>query len=337
MTIPNIRGILRGVAYGDAWGYPNEFHSYETLTAADPRGPEMPAQLIVSDDTQMMLYLAQALNGTPADEIVHHITENFVAWMQDPDNDRAPGNTCMTACRALSFGTHWRGATVAYSDGCGAIMRVAPAAFLPDGLWQPVAAVQAAITHGAPVAIAASLVSAALLRGLIVSNDPARQASDGLLRRAILFTELDRLVVAAAPWLVDHPHAYGSVIAAEEMLRSGMAELRVTLTVPYVRGGEFCSDPWSMDPCDIAGEGWRSQHALAAALFCVDLLRGEPIEALRRAATTGGDSDSIAAIAGMFLGAIYGDVWPAEWFDRLEPRYREWITAAETYDFSGVS
>jgi ADP-ribosylglycohydrolase len=97
----------------------------------------------------------------------------------------------------------------------------------------------------------------------------------------------------------------------------------------------FLADPWIADPSlpRYGGEGWRSPQALACGLLCVDMLPGEPVEALRRAATTGGDSDTIAAIAGYFLGGVYGDVWPSHWRIRLEPRYAAWITDTEAYVF----
>lgn len=56
------RDVLYGCAYGDAWGNRNEFQSYKRLTANDKRGPELPATLIVTDDTQMTLSLARAIH-----------------------------------------------------------------------------------------------------------------------------------------------------------------------------------------------------------------------------------------------------------------------------------
>ena len=95
----------------------------------------------------------------------------------------------------------------------------------------------------------------------------------------------------------------------------------------------FQRHPWGEDPCAYAGEGWRAQENLATALLCVDALPDQPIDALRRATVTGGDSDSIAAVAGAILGALHRNPWPADWFDRLEPRYQAWIAEAELYDF----
>ncbi len=45
----------------------------------------------------------------------------------------------------------------------------------------------------------------------------------------------------------------------------------------------------------------------------------DPLAGLSRAATTAGDSDSIACLAGAFLGAAHGlAAWPAEWAERIE-------------------
>ncbi|WP_242433191.1 ADP-ribosylglycohydrolase family protein, partial [Streptomyces sp. Root264] len=49
------------------------------------------------------------------------------------------------------------------------------------------------------------------------------------------------------------------------------------------------------------------------------LFPDEPVTALRRAACSSGDSDSIACLAGAFAGAHAGaDAWPTAWADRIE-------------------
>ena len=71
----------------------------------------------------------------------------------------------------------------------------------------------------------------------------------------------------------------------------------------------------------LTGEGWIAEEALATALLCFLLFVDEPVTALRRAACTAGDSDSIACLAGAFAGAYTGaDAWPTEWADRIEYR-----------------
>ena len=332
----NFSAVMLGVAYGDSWGYPNERHSYRRLTLMDLRGPDLPERLTVSDDTQMTLQLARALDGAAgksAEELQSAILAGWLAWLHDPDM-RGYGRTTMKALRDLDFGEPWYRATVVDSDACGAVMRVSPCAFLADGLWQPMSAWQAATTHGGPAAIASALLAAAVLRRVIIATDPQAMVTDGLLRHAIELSRDEALVSAAAPWLIDHPRT-GTFDLASDLIRTGMATVREALQQARDVTPTFLADPWIADPSlpHYGGEGWRSPQALACGLLCVDMLPGEPVEALRRAATTGGDSDTIAAIAGYFLGGVYGDVWPSHWRIRLEPRYAAWITDAEVYVF----
>jgi ADP-ribosylglycohydrolase len=49
----------------------------------------------------------------------------------------------------------------------------------------------------------------------------------------------------------------------------------------------------------------------------------EPRMALHRAATTSGDSDSIASMTGAFAGAYHGAAaWPGEWMSKIEYKDR---------------
>lgn len=89
---------LYGCAFGDAWGNTNEFVRYPALTRGNPFGPELPGKLIITDDTQMTLALARALNAADLDDrhsIQSQIVHEFVLWRNDPDNNRAPGATCL--------------------------------------------------------------------------------------------------------------------------------------------------------------------------------------------------------------------------------------------------
>lgn len=59
--------------------------------------------------------------------------------------------------------------------------------------------------------------------------------------------------------------------------------------------------------------------ALATALLCAVRHADDPVAALARGAATAGDSDSIAALAGAFVGAAEGiAAWPGEWAGRIE-------------------
>ena len=62
-----------------------------------------------------------------------------------------------------------------------------------------------------------------------------------------------------------------------------------------------------------------AEEALATALLCAVRHADDPVAALARGATTAGDSDSIAALAGAFVGAADGmTAWPADWANRIE-------------------
>jgi len=76
------------------------------------------------------------------------------------------------------------------------------------------------------------------------------------------------------------------------------------------------------DPCFVANQGgWVAEEALALAVHTLITFPGEPTDALRRAAFTDGDSDSIASICGALAGAAYGrSAFPSHWIDNLEYR-----------------
>jgi ADP-ribosylglycohydrolase len=135
--VQNVAGSLYGLAYGDALGKPTEFQDYATIVAR--YGAAGPTELtgrpaLVTDDTQMALAVGEAMLAAP--EITPGTTEpllraHFLDWAKSPDNNRAPGMTCLRACGALSEGLPWTRATVADSKGCGANMRVTPVGLRP--------------------------------------------------------------------------------------------------------------------------------------------------------------------------------------------------------------
>jgi ADP-ribosylglycohydrolase len=78
------------------------------------------------------------------------------------------------------------------------------------------------------------------------------------------------------------------------------------------------------DICYFFGGGWVAEEALVLALIAADYLSTDPVKAVRRLVLTSGDSDSIAAIGGMFVGAEKSfTAFPAEWEDRFEQRYTD--------------
>jgi ADP-ribosylglycohydrolase len=160
MSAQRASGCLFGMAFGDALGADTEFLTVpEILRQFPPAGPKElrgnPAR--VTDDTQMALAVGRALLSAQRpytyDTLHFPLYSEFIAWLNETDNSRAPGNTCLDACYALEEGISWQQATIPESKGCGANMRVAPVGILPleDGLTPQtragIAQLQAAFTH----------------------------------------------------------------------------------------------------------------------------------------------------------------------------------------------
>jgi ADP-ribosylglycohydrolase len=73
-----------------------------------------------------------------------------------------------------------------------------------------------------------------------------------------------------------------------------------------------------------------AEEAFATGLLCFLLYPDEPLNAIRRAAVTSGDSDSIACLTGAFAGAHLGaGRWPREWMGRIEYHERLVMLAGE--------
>lgn len=320
ITLDQIRGCLFGAAFGDALGARTEFvRSAAAIRAMfPPDGPRSPEQnqWLITDDTQMMLATGEALlrAGTQdARQVARSISEQFVRWYHDPENNRAPGNTCLRACDALNAGAPWQQASVMGSKGCGANMRVQPIGLLnPErvslaqlgGLSQ----LQAAITHGHPTGLAAAELTALAIRLLATGTAPL--ALPGELKR---WANAQRLHYHSA-------HLEGLWERAQDpspahFIARGWDECAAILD----RVEAALAQPPEDDPCLVTGEGWIAEEALATGLLCFLLTPEQPLEVIRRGAVTCGDSDSIACLAGAFAGAYHGaKAWPQPWYAQIE-------------------
>jgi ADP-ribosylglycohydrolase len=310
-------GCLFGLAYGDALGAPTEFMTYDGIVGRyGPAGPDdLPEPALVTDDTQMTLAVAGALLDALAEPPLRAATleprlrDRYVVWLRDPENNRAPGTTCLRACERLEAGVRWAGATVAGSKGCGANMRVAPVGLVPgltDGERAGAAQLQAAMTHGHPTALAASELTALAVHLLRTGTGP-----DDLLA-ALRDRCAEQRTVYREDWLGDLcPAGTGPAT----FMARGWDECAAALdTVRQALAGDD-----EGDPCALTGAGWIAEEALATALYCFLGRPEEPVQVLSRAAATSGDSDSIACLAGAFAGAWHGmDAWPPAWADRIE-------------------
>jgi ADP-ribosylglycohydrolase len=319
-----VAGSFFGLALGDALGARTEFLSIpEIQDKFPPDGPHTlegdPA--LVTDDTQMAICVARALVESPpgdVDSFVPALTEQFVGWLHAQDNNRAPGSTCLTACARLEAGLPYTQACRANSKGCGANMRVAPVAYryaADQHKRSLYSQLQAAMTHGHATALAASDLTSFAVAHLL--NEGSFDSLLDMLMRACetgaqtYHPELDTL------W------QRGGSDSAESYMALGFSECHQALTRVYKVAPNYDT---RLDPCAFVGEGWIAEEALAAALLCCLSFAKDPQSALWRAATSSGDSDSIACIAGSFVGAAHGiEAWPKDWLTRIE--YAEEISS----------
>ncbi|MGC5564199.1 ADP-ribosylglycohydrolase family protein [Streptomyces sp. FR-108] len=314
-------GALTGLALGDALGAPTEFKDVPSILAA--YGPwrelELPDPAYITDDTQMTLALARGLR-TAMDRgllgpkrLERPVREEFVNWYQSPENNRAPGRTCLVACEKLKHeDLPWQDASQVGSKGCGANMRVAPLGLAPglsDEQRAGAAQLQAALTHGHPTALAASDLTAHAIRLLARGAEPT-----GLVGQLRSYAYENRTRYHER-WLGDlwtraqDPTPEHFIARGWDECLAALDRLRQALRSPSPE----------TDPCLATGAGWIAEEALATGLLSFLLFVAEPVTALRRAACTSGDSDSIACLAGAFAGAYLGaEAWPTEWADRVE-------------------
>ncbi|MFI0089085.1 ADP-ribosylglycohydrolase family protein [Streptomyces bobili] len=339
MTTTTVRkraatGALLGLALGDALGFPTEFNDVPSILAkCGPwREMELPRRAFVSDDTQMTLAVARALR-TAMDRgllvptrLERPLREEFVDWYQSPENNRAPGRTCLTACDLLKDDRRlWQDASQIGSKGCGANMRVAPLGLAPglsDEQRAGAAQLQSGLTHGHPTALAASDLTAHAVRLLAQGAEPVGLV--GLLRSYAL----DNRTRYHHRWLGDlwtrsqDPTPEHFIARGWDDCLGVLERLQEALRSPSPE----------TDPCLATGDGWIAEEALASGLLCFLLFPDEPVTALRRAACSAGDSDSIACLAGAFAGAYTGaDAWPTEWADRIEHQ-SELVTLGALWD-----
>jgi ADP-ribosylglycohydrolase len=289
MSFEQAAAILFGLALGDALGWPAEFLSlpqiYSRFGSKGIQEPPNPA--LYTDDTQMTIALTNGLldAGLAADIDVQMeaVAKHFIVWKNSPENNKAPGNTCMAAVQRLEAGITWREAGIISSKGCGSAMGVATIGYLyqhDEAKLREVAMQSGIMTHGHPAAVAGSIAAAYLVKLALDAVAP-----EEYLRRVMTFCDgisedFDRAMIR-----VSHVLAWGSETHSMRHL----------------------------------GEGWIAEEAVALALYCVLRYPNDYTEAVRRGATSEGDSDSIACIAGGIMGARLGlNAIPLDWRERCE-------------------
>jgi len=289
MSFEQAQAILFGLALGDALGYPTEFDSLMAIKSqyGDKGIQDLPDPVLYTDDTQMTIALTEGLLdvglSASLDEQMNAVGKRFVEWAHSPENNRAPGVTCMRGVRRFEDGMPWYESGIVHSKGCGSAMRVATIGYLyqhDEARLRHVALSSGMITHRHQTAKAAS-VGAAYLVKLALDGVPPNQ----WMSKVVEFTSDMRDEFHQAIRRVGHVLSWGS-------------------------------EEYALDHI---GQGWVGEEAVALALYCVLKYPDNYLACIRRGANTNGDSDSIASIAGGMLGASLGlDAIPKDWRERCE-------------------
>lgn len=295
------RGVLLGLACGDALGGPVEFKSRDEVAELHPGGLRdfvgggwlslAPGE--ITDDTQMTLAIARSLAETGGLDM-NDIATRFLEWYRSDPKDI--GLTTRAALVALSKGVSWEEAGKRVSGyasgnaaGNGAVMRCAPVALRFRGDRDAVIAASkstALITHADPrcqaATVAVNLMIVHLLEGGAIRDLPG--------------------------------HVLDAITEPEtrEALRKAP-----DLTREKVRSGGFVLD------------------TMQAALW--SLLQTDSLEdAVITAVNLGADTDTTGAVTGALAGAAYGaSAIPARWSDQVQHRDELIAIADRLLELSG--
>lgn len=311
------RGSLVGGAVGDALGYPVEFvysfneirtkygeNGIEDYDLSYPWLDEKFHTALFSDDTQMTLYTIEGLieatkNGDP---VVPAICRAYLVWwghqagtkvktsyksnlsqIDELNQRRAPGNTCMSALYSIYSGKEPMNA----SKGCGGIMRVAPIGLygkilgLQLGQTAKLAGEVAELTHLHPLSTYSSAALAVIVQLCIETDEIYSDRFKRIVDKAIKV--IKEVYGDNAPSMDDFDNIINRTLSHENDPRHD----------------------WEIIESSI-GEGWVAEETLAIAVFSVLRHIDDFSACMICAVNHGGDSDSTGAVAGNIIGAITG-------------------------------
>jgi len=280
------RGVLLGLACGDALGGPLEFKSREEIAEMYPGGLREfvgggwlsldPGE--ITDDTQMALALANSLAEHPSLKM-DDLVARFLAWSAGKPKDI--GLTTRAALNALEAGAPWEVAgtkVVGFASGSaagnGSVMRCAPVAlrFRTDP---------------------ARLVSASRDSARVTHADPRCQWAAVAVNQGIAYLlnggKIDQVTEAAAAE-IEEKETLSALRKAQDLKRE------------QVRSGGFVLD---------------TMQAAYWSLLQTDSFE----EAVVKAVNLGGDTDTTGAVTGALAGAAYGEsAIPGRWLDCVQHR-----------------
>lgn len=299
--IDRAAACLKGIATGDAIGKQTEMLSHEDVARWYPDGVRgfegTPGAIIpryvgntkrewrigeTTDDTERTIAVARAIIG---DAGVSHVS--IGREMLGCTKCVHPGVRSLWEFHQAADSMR----IAATHDGCGAAVRVAPVGiFYPSRMLRELVegAREASIsTHGGSLALAAAAATAAAASAAIDEASPQQVLT--IAKEAATMAE--QRAARARPAFAD----------AIQTIHDRLASLR-SLTSANVAACCFPNQPLTIVPL---------------ALGLATVLRSAE-EAILLAANVGGDSDSVASIAGGILGAMHPASVNEHWYQTVE-------------------
>ena len=306
-----IRAVMLGHAAADAVGVPAEFKPREELKAFPVTdmtgyGTHRQPKGTFSDDTSMSIAALDAIKGGELDYL--GVMKNFSAWYGKSEYTASGvffdiGGACLGAISSFdndgkksAFG---HGASDEYSCGNGGLMRIHPFALYAYYKEEDTARRMkiihdgTALTHAHPRCLLGSGIFSFILWELMRKPEKA-----SLTRGAALsLVYYSKVGENASPELANEIQTYK----------------RVFKSLATVTGCERTAE------AEIRSTGYVVD-TLEAAMWCI-MTTNDYKSAVLRAVNLGGDTDTVAAVAGAFAGALYGvEGIPEDWLEALVGR-----------------
>ena len=316
--LDKIKGCMIAGAIGDALGYEVEFNLEPGIFKRFGKEGIQEYELydglaIVSDDTQMAMFSANAMIYANANELdeIKTIRDSYFAWYHTQVNDyhyhddpqfwimnekrlyasRAPGMTCLSAIEMGCNGTIEN--PINNSKGCGGIMRIAPISLAFDESKDSkevamLCAKASALTHGHKLGYIPSAYLGYMIHKIIHSNKTMIDLHDETLN---VINELFKDSKDKTYFI--------------ELINKAVALAQDDLN--------------DLEAIHKLGAGWVAEETLAISLYCAIKYQNDFKKAITTSVNHEGDSDSTGAVCGNLLGAYLGyDKLPTNYVNPLE-------------------
>ncbi len=324
-------GCLAGLAVGDAMGLPTQFLTPEKIESEfgriedfrsppdwHPYGDSLPGT--ITDDTEQALALADMILENGGELTAPDSAEALLDWAREKDllGTEHVGPSTGRALEKIASGTDPR---ITGFGGVtnGASMRIAPVGIINpliggksrNGLLRDVRTV-CTPTHNTPIAVAgASAVAAVIGEGIAGNTDVESILNSGRNAGKTAYGRTEKALPDIS--------AIGDVVTMELLTGRISPSLgsRVELALELAEKTGIEELPGKL--YDVIGAGVNTIETVPTAMALFSVSAEDPVKAVTLAANAGGDTDTIAAIAGAMAGAYAGySVFSSGYLDRVE-------------------